>query len=124
VHKQSIKESSPQWLREDLQSFYTGFIQPLQALMSNRLSAKGRPTDMSTQEVFVQQFARRFHHYRETLSPEMQQDDTPWNAIPTEERRRLVAAARLVIVDLETNTDLEDDARRYFAKPGEAEWGC
>jgi hypothetical protein len=79
---------------------------------------------MSTQEVFVQQFARLFHHYRETLSPEMQQDSMTWNAIPTEERRRLVAAARLAIVDLETNTRSEDNARRYFAKPGEAEWGC
>jgi hypothetical protein len=79
---------------------------------------------MSTQEVFVQQFARLFHHYREALSPEMEQGCTTWNAIPTEERHRLVAAARLAIVDLEANTRMEDDSRRYFAKPGEAEWGC
>jgi hypothetical protein len=79
---------------------------------------------MSTQEVFVQQFAKLFHHYREALSPEVEQESRTWNAIPTDERRRLVAAARLAIVDLEANTRMEDDARRYFAKPGEAEWGC
>jgi hypothetical protein len=46
------------------------------------------------------------------------------NAIPTDERRRVVAAARLAILELETNARMEDDSRRYFAKPGEAEWGC
>jgi hypothetical protein len=82
---------------------------------------------MSTQEVFVQQFARLFHHYREAMSPEAEQESTTsttLNAIPTDERRRLVAAARLAILELETNARMEDDSRRYFAKPGEAEWGC
>jgi len=46
------------------------------------------------------------------------------NSVPTDERRRLVAAARLAILELETNARMEDDSRRYFAKPGEAEWGC
>jgi hypothetical protein len=43
--------------------------------------------------------------------------------MPTEERDRLVAAARLAILELDTNSHVED-SRRYFAKPGEAEWGC
>ena len=30
----------------------------------------------------------------------------------------------LAILEMETNARLEDDSRRYFAKPGEAEWGC
>ncbi|MGC2109778.1 MAG: hypothetical protein WA655_09690 [Candidatus Korobacteraceae bacterium] len=83
---------------------------------------------MSTQEVFVQQFARLFHHYQEALSPEP--DAAPeaqaksWNSIPHDERNRMVAAARLAILELETNARLEDDSRKYFAKPGEAEWGC
>ncbi|HEY5175533.1 MAG TPA: hypothetical protein VII95_08220 [Terriglobales bacterium] len=79
---------------------------------------------MSTQEVFVQQFARLFHHYREALSPEAEQESATLNSVPTDERRRLVAAARLAILELETNARMEDDSRRYFAKPGEAEWGC
>jgi len=47
-----------------------------------------------------------------------------WNAIPAEERNRMVAAARLALLELETTGRMEDDSRRYFAKPGEAEWGC
>jgi hypothetical protein len=80
---------------------------------------------MSTQEVFVQQFARLFQHYREPSFPETEQESGSWNTIPAAERHRLVTAARLAILELETNARMEeDDSRRYFAKPGEAEWGC
>jgi len=79
---------------------------------------------MSTQDVFVQQFARLFHHYREALSPEAERESATWHAISAGERHRLVAAARLALLELETNARMEDDSRRYFAKPGEAEWGC
>lgn len=85
---------------------------------------RGAQEDMSTQEVFVQQFARLFHHYREALSPEAEQESATWNSVPADERHRLMAAARLAILELETNARTEDDSRRYFAKPGEAEWGC
>ena len=78
---------------------------------------------MSTQEVFVQQFARLFQHYREALSPEAEKENASWNSVPAEERDRLVAAARLAILELDANSQMED-SRRYFAKPGEAEWGC
>jgi hypothetical protein len=82
---------------------------------------------MSTQEVFVQQFARLFHHYQETLSPEAENlkvAPEAWNSVPPDERHRMVAAARLAILELETDARVEDDSRKYFAKPGEAEWGC
>lgn len=79
---------------------------------------------MSTQEVFVQQFVRLFRHYRETLSPEQQQETPSWKTVPADERNRLVAAARLAILELEIDAHREDNTRRYFAKPGEAEWGC
>ncbi len=75
---------------------------------------------MSTQEVFVQRFANLFHHYSEALSPEAEQESPSANA----DHNQLVAAARLAILELETNAHLHDDRRRYFAKPGEAEWGC
>lgn len=75
---------------------------------------------MSTQEMFVQQFNRLFHHYREALTPEAEQE----NASQNSDHNQLVAAARLAILELETNSWLHDDHRRYFAKPGEAEWGC
>jgi hypothetical protein len=78
---------------------------------------------MSTQEVFVQQFARLFQHYSEALSAETEKENTSWYSMPPEERERLVAAARLAILELDTNSHVED-SKRYFAKPGEAEWGC
>jgi hypothetical protein len=79
---------------------------------------------MSTQEVFVQQFAGLFDHYRACLPPETEQENASWNSVPPDERNRLVAAARLAILELETNAPIQDNSRRYFAKPGEAEWGC
>lgn len=97
--------------------------------MSNQLSAKRcAKKNMSTHEVFVQQFARLFHHYHEALSPEAEHTTqarlAAWNSVPPDERNRMMEAARLAIVELETNARLEDDSRKYFAKPGEAEWGC
>ena len=80
---------------------------------------------MSTQEVFVQQFARLFQQYRETSSPGPERGNGLWDTISAAERHRLVTAARLAILELETNARMEeDDSRRFFAKPGEAEWGC
>jgi hypothetical protein len=79
---------------------------------------------MSTQEVFVQQFVKLFQHYREALAPGARRDVASWKTVPMDERHRLVAAARLAVLELETNTKIEEDSRRYFAKPGEAEWGC
>ena len=64
---------------------------------------------MSNEEVFVQQFVRLFHHYREALSPEAKQESATLN-------RRLIAAARLGISELETKAHMEDDSRRYFSK--------
>jgi hypothetical protein len=83
---------------------------------------------MSTQEVFVQQFARLFHHYQEALGPEPEktagQHSDPWKNLAPDERDRMMAAARLAIMEMETTARLEDTSRKYYAKPGEAEWGC
>ena len=84
---------------------------------------KGAHKQMSTQEVFVKQFSRLFHQYRATLSTEAEHEIDTWNSISAEERERLVAAARLAIRELDAHPSL-DEPRRYFAKPGQAEWGC
>ena len=82
---------------------------------------------MSTEEVFVQQFAKLFVHYRDALT--LDTDSTGdmqlhgWNELPCAERERLVAAARLALVEIESSA-VADDSHRYYAKPGEAEWGC
>ena len=40
----------------------------------------------------------------------------------------MVAAARLAILEVVSNAEeaakKEENRRRYFAKPGSAEWGC
>lgn len=83
-------------------------------------------TQMSTQEVFVQQFAKLFVHYQEALTlssdaPEARELQT-WQDTPPVERERMVAAARLALLELEADDRAE--SRRWFARPGEAEWGC
>jgi len=79
---------------------------------------------MSDQEVFVRQLARWFHHYQENSTPEPKRGSASWNTVSADQRHRLLAAARLAILELETSSHLQDNSRRYFAKPGEAEWGC
>lgn len=83
---------------------------------------------MSTQEVFVQKFASLFAHYSEALELTSERESclqlNGWNELPVAERDRMVAAARLALLEIETTTRMEDDSRRYYAKPGEAEWGC
>lgn len=78
---------------------------------------------MSTQEVFIQQFANLFHYYSEALSSGTEQVSVR-NSAGVNDQQRLFEAARLAIQDLESRPCPETSARRYFAKPGEAEWGC
>lgn len=83
---------------------------------------------MSIQEVSAEQFAELFHHYHHALAPDFGcQSDHPyqsWNDVPIEERNRMTAATRLALLELESLGVEQLDRRRYFAKPGEAEWGC
>ena len=81
---------------------------------------------MSTQEVFVQQFARLFEHYQEALTLSGGNASglgfLSWQDLPQAERERMVAAARLALLELEAND--REDPRRWYARPGDAEWGC
>jgi hypothetical protein len=81
---------------------------------------------MSIQEVSAEQLAEIFYHYQ-ALAPdfalEKQSTAESWNELPEEKRRRAVTVARLALLELPSiTTELEDSS--YFAKPGEAEWGC
>jgi len=83
---------------------------------------------MSIQEVVAEQLAELFHHYHQALAPESRSlSKAPcktWNDVPAPERKRMVAAARLALLELVTAASQDEESRRYFAKPGEAEWGC
>ncbi len=83
---------------------------------------------MSIQEVSAEQLAELFHHYHQALAPDFGCANKPnaegWEQIEPQERSRLIAAARLALLELAAGDRNREDARRYFAKPGEAEWGC
>jgi hypothetical protein len=83
---------------------------------------------MSIQEVSPEQLAELFHHYHQALGPDFgcttQSVPEAWEQVSTQERNRMVAAARLAILEVASTDDEPEDRRRYFAKPGAAEWGC
>jgi hypothetical protein len=83
---------------------------------------------MSIQEVSAEQLAELFHHYHQALAPDFgrqaEQDHRAWRDVPQQDRSRMVAAARLALLEIDSLHPEPEDRRRYFAKPGEAEWGC
>jgi hypothetical protein len=83
---------------------------------------------MSIQEVSAEQLAELLHHYHQAIGPDFGCASKPnaeaWEQIPQQERSRLVAATRLALLELASTSTEQEDSRRYFAKPGEAEWGC
>jgi hypothetical protein len=83
---------------------------------------------MSIQEVSAEQLAKLFHHYHQALAPNFGSGDkqTPaeWNEVPQQEKSRMVVAARLALLEIDAAAGERSTARKYFAKPGEAEWGC
>jgi hypothetical protein len=83
---------------------------------------------MSIQEVTAEQLAELFHHYQEALeqhsSHNKLENSESWNGLPPRERNRMIEAARLTLMEIDSIAKEEHDSRKYFAKPGEAEWGC
>ena len=107
---------------------------------------------MSIQEVAPEQLAQLFHHYHQALTADSSSTSDPqsesWEQVPQQEKKRLVSAARLTLLELSatptkgegtrrtvmaerasitadnTSTSALGDEPSYFAKPGEAEWGC
>ena len=79
-------------------------------------------------EVAPERLAELFHHYHEALMPEVAGEGSGgrgvWKEVPQKEKSLLVAAARLALLELESMANDQTPARKYFAQPGEAEWGC
>jgi|SRR5450755_3867407 hypothetical protein len=77
---------------------------------------------------YLQNIAEVFHHYYHVLGPdfgcENKSNGETWEQASQQEKSRLVAAARLALLELATTAGEREDPMRYFAKPGEAEWGC
>ncbi len=83
---------------------------------------------MSIQEVSAEQLAELLYHYHQAIGPDFgcasQPNVAAWEQVPQQEKNRLVAAAHLALLELASTATEQEDSRRYFAKPGEAEWGC
>jgi hypothetical protein len=83
----------------------------------------------SIQDVSAEELAKLFHHYRGALAHDFdclttEEAASAWDRTPQSERKLMVAAARLALLELATATPQTQPSRPYFAKPGEADWGC
>jgi recombinational DNA repair ATPase RecF len=47
-----------------------------------------------------------------------------WEQASQSERKLTVAAIRLALLELSTAAEPRKPNRKYFAEPGEADWGC
>ena len=83
---------------------------------------------MWIEEVAPERLAELFHHYHQALTPEGSgkgsENGGSWKEMPQPEKNRLVAAARLALLEIESMKHEAAKSRQYFAQPGEAEWGC
>jgi hypothetical protein len=94
------------------------------------------------QEVNAEQLAKLFHHYHEALQHDcdsredssqhdscnqdsVHQDSlSAWDRTPQSERKLMIAAAKLALLELATTPEAPRPRRKYYAQPGEADWGC
>jgi hypothetical protein len=84
---------------------------------------------MSIQGVSAEQLAKVFHHYKEALAHDYkcmnsEEKASCWDRTPQNEKDLLLAAARLTLEELGATCSPNHPSRKYFAKPGEADWGC
>jgi hypothetical protein len=83
---------------------------------------------MATQDLIGEELSRLFRDNQESLARNFgcsTEDEliAQWEQTPPNERRIMLAAAARVD-RCKTDTVQNEDRRKYFAKPGEAEWGC
>lgn len=84
---------------------------------------------MSIEELSPEELAKVFFHYHEALGPDFGGPNKPphsWEEASQKDQGRMIAAARLALLEIQStdhNRETEDRSR-YFAQPGNAEWGC
>jgi hypothetical protein len=83
----------------------------------------------SMHNVSAEDLAKVFHHYHEALARDFhgyasREAEFSWEQAPPTERKLMIAAARLTLLELAATPAEERADRKYFAKPGEADWGC
>src|ERR1700719_3877810 len=72
-------------------------------------------------EVAPERLAELFHHYHQALMPEVSGKGSEaggtWDEVPQKEKSRMVAAARLALLELDSITNERPKSRQYFAQP-------
>lgn len=80
-------------------------------------------------DVSPEELAKLFDHYQEALAGDFDcQPDKgcapSWDQTPPTERKLRIAAVRMALLELTATSPGDGRNREYYAKPGEAEWGC
>jgi len=83
---------------------------------------------MMIQDVSAERFAQLFHQYQQALATDSNGRSSTrakdaWADVPAQEKNLMISAARLALLEVELLPS-DRKSRRYFANPGEAEWGC
>jgi len=80
---------------------------------------------MWIEEAAPERLAEFFLHYHKALEVfSKRSENGSWKEIANPEKNRLVAAAHLILVELDSTGNESAKSRQYFAEPGQAEWGC
>jgi hypothetical protein len=86
---------------------------------------------MSVDEKAVEQFAKSFHHYHEALASDFgcgPSNNSEWQELPSTEKKRLMAAVRLALMDSQTGEQPANPQVNIFTLMGEGtegrECGC
>jgi hypothetical protein len=84
---------------------------------------------MYIHDVSPEELAKLFHNYQEALASDFDCSAnhdklTSWEHTSQNERKLRIAAARLALLELAATSREQKSHQEYFAKPGEAEWGC
>ncbi len=78
---------------------------------------------MWIEELTPERLEEFFHHYHQALQVLHNESSFP-QGIAKPEKNQLVIAARLTLLGLASNNDQASKPAQFFAKPGQAEWGC
>lgn len=80
---------------------------------------------MWIEEVAPERLAEFFHHYHRALEVFGKgSENGSWQEMAKPEKNRLVAAACLILLELDSTKNKSAKSRQYFSEPGQAEWGC
>ncbi len=88
---------------------------------------------MSADEKSIEGFAKLFHHYHGALAPDFgcgAARDTEWSDLPSSEQKRMIAAVRLALMEVESEQPAgEYSGPKMIIDYGSGategrEWGC